>query len=130
MPHLIYEATPAIRKAIDFPTMARTVHELLAATGHAVLDELKSRLYAADEFLAGDDPSGEFIVVRLVLSKARSPQIQRSMGEVVHDAIESAIAPAAGDRWWQCCVFVVDASGDPYIKSISGSHRISMAGVA
>jgi hypothetical protein len=51
------------------------------------------------------------------------------MGETVHDAVREAVANDVGDGWWQCCVFVVDASAEPYLKSVSGRHRGALADV-
>ncbi|PVX85933.1 5-carboxymethyl-2-hydroxymuconate isomerase [Paraburkholderia unamae] len=128
VPHLIFEVTPAIHRAINFPFLARTIHERLAATGHAVLDELKSRMYATDEYLAGNDPDGEFVVVRLFLSKERPQSAQRAMGQVIHDAIREAVVSAGVAGWWQCCVFVMDFSAAPYVKTVSGTdHETSPA---
>ncbi|MFD1557493.1 5-carboxymethyl-2-hydroxymuconate Delta-isomerase [Paraburkholderia silviterrae] len=130
MPHLIFEATPVIRRVIDFPQLAKAIHQGLASAGHALLGDLKSRLYDADAFLAGDDPSGQFIVVRLFLTKPRPPLIQRAMGQLIHDAIHEAIAHAGLDGWWQCCVLVIDASGAPYIKTVSQNDGVAREAVA
>lgn len=69
MPHLIIEATPHIARLLDFRSLMGALHEQLAAQGHALLAELKSRVHTADQFLSGNDPTHEFIVVRLLLTK-------------------------------------------------------------
>ena len=45
MPHIVIESTPRLFVAIDFVTLFSAVHHRLAADGHAVLDDFKSRVH-------------------------------------------------------------------------------------
>ncbi|WP_186045586.1 5-carboxymethyl-2-hydroxymuconate Delta-isomerase [Burkholderia gladioli] len=118
MPHLIFESTPQLAESIDFPSLMLDVHANLARNGYATLSDLKSRSYEAEGFLAGDDATAQFIVVRLLLTKTRTASVQHAMGQLIHDAVRAAIERAGVGGSWQCAVLVVDESGAPYIKTV------------
>ncbi|KVS35459.1 hypothetical protein LGN07_28465 [Burkholderia cepacia] len=123
MPHLIIESTPGIARLIDFRSLTSTLHERLAAQGHALLAELKSRIYTAEQFLSGDDPTNEFVVVRLLLTKPRSEPVLHEMGRLIHDVVRDDVERIQPEFDWQCCVLVCDFSGAPYIKTVrDGTH--------
>ncbi|RQR34444.1 hypothetical protein DIE23_12545 [Burkholderia sp. Bp9143] len=123
MPHLIIESTPLIARLVDFRSLMGTLHERLAAQGHALLAELKSRAYTADQFLSGDDPTNEFIVVRLLLTKPRTEPVLHDMGRLIHDVVRDVVERVEPAFGWQCCVLVCDFSGSPYIKTVrDGTH--------
>ncbi|WP_431228770.1 5-carboxymethyl-2-hydroxymuconate Delta-isomerase [Burkholderia contaminans] len=123
MPHLIIESTPHIARVLDFRSLTGLLHEQLAAQGHALLAELKSRVYTADQFLSGDDPTHEFIVVRLLLTKPRSEPVLHDMGRLIHDVVRDAVERGEPAFGWQCCVLVCDFSGAPYIKTVRDGTR-------
>ncbi|CAB3758223.1 hypothetical protein B7G54_17965 [Burkholderia puraquae] len=123
MPHLIIESTPRIARLVDFRSLMGALHERLAAQGHALLAELKSRVYTADQFLSGDDPAHEFIVVRLLLTKPRSEPVLHDMGRLIHDVVRDVVERVEPAFGWQCCVLVCDFSGAPYIKTIRDAAR-------
>jgi 5-carboxymethyl-2-hydroxymuconate isomerase len=53
MPHIVIESTPRLFVAIDFVTLFSAVHHRLAADGHAVLDDFKSRVHVRLAWLTG-----------------------------------------------------------------------------
>lgn len=118
MPHLIIESTPQIARRVDFQSLMATLHARLAAQGHARLSELKTRIYIVDQFLSGDDPLSEFVVVRLLLTRPRSDQVLDEMGALIHDVVLETVDRAKPATTWQCCVLVCDFSGAPYIKTV------------
>ena len=118
MPHLIFETTPQLSRAIDFPALMRTIHEQLVTRGYAVLVDLKSRLHAAEHYLIGDDLTAQFLVIRLILTKSRDKQTQQAMGELVHNIARDVIEKIGLSVGWQCSVLVIDSSRAPYLKTV------------
>jgi 5-carboxymethyl-2-hydroxymuconate isomerase len=119
MPHIVIESTPRLFVAIDFVALFSALHRRLAADGHAVLDDFKSRVHVTDRYLAGDDPDAEFVVARLVTTNPRPKTTQRAMAALIHDALRAAIEAAPRSYWWQCCVLIEPFDKADYLKTDS-----------
>jgi 5-carboxymethyl-2-hydroxymuconate isomerase len=119
MPHIVIESTPRLFVAIDFVALFSAVHHRLAADGHAVLDDFKSRVHVTDRYLAGDDPDAEFVVARLVTTNPRPKTTQRAMAALIHDALRAAIEAEPRSYWWQCCVLIEPFDKADYLKTDS-----------
>jgi 5-carboxymethyl-2-hydroxymuconate isomerase len=119
MPHIVIESTPRLSAAIDFVALFSAVHHRIAADGHAVLDDFKSRVHITNRHLAGDDTEAEFVVARLVTTNPRPKHAQRAMAAVIHDALRAAIEAEPRPYWWQCCVLIEPFDKADYLKTDS-----------
>lgn len=119
MPHITYEAAPKLADGVDWRALMRATHSVAASAGPAELDDCKSRLIRTDQHLAGGDPAGEFVVARLLMTRPRPPEAQRSLAALVHERLRAAVAGAAGGSWWQACVVAETAPAEAYLRSDS-----------
>ncbi len=119
MPHIVVEATSRLRAAIDFKDVFAKIHSQLSERSYARLQDLKSRVLSADLHLAGDDPDGEFLVVRLITTNPRPKETEQAMAQIVHDALREALIAASPPFWWQCCVLIETFDRQDYIRSDS-----------
>jgi 5-carboxymethyl-2-hydroxymuconate isomerase len=119
MPHILIESTPRLCAAIDFVALLSAVHHRIAADGHAMLDDFKSRVHVADRHLAGDDTDAEFVVARLVTTNPRPKAAQRAMAALIHGALRAAIEAKPRPYWWQCCVLIEPFDKADYLKTDS-----------
>ena len=126
MPHITIEATLALAEAIDFVPLFAAIHERLAAEGHGLRDDFKSRMLVARQHLAGVDRHAEFVVARLITTVPRPKTVQRDMARIIHDLLTEAIRSSAPACWWQCCVLNEPFEADDYFKT--NSARLTPVG--
>jgi 5-carboxymethyl-2-hydroxymuconate isomerase len=91
MPHIIVEATPRLGSSLDFEALFSAIHLRISESGHAELNDFKSRVHVTAYHLAGNDAEGEFIVARLVTTNPRPKSTQQAMVQVIHDMLRTAI---------------------------------------
>jgi 5-carboxymethyl-2-hydroxymuconate isomerase len=119
MPHIVIESTPRLSVAVNFVALFSALHHRLAADGHAVLDDFKSRVHVTDLHLAGNDRQAEFVVVRLITTNPRPKDAQRAMATMIHDVLRAAIEAEPRPYWWQCCVLIEPFDKANYLKTDS-----------
>lgn len=117
MPHITYEASDALARKIDWRTLMAETHDAIAATGHAVIDDLKSRMIHTAAHRAGNDPAAEFVVARLTTTKPRPDEARQAIAAIIHAKLEAAILAATPDIWWQAGVIDEQVVPKDYIKS-------------
>jgi 5-carboxymethyl-2-hydroxymuconate isomerase len=117
MPHITYEATGALALAIDWPALMTETHHAIAATGHAAITDLKSRMVHTAAHLAGDHPAAEFVVARLTTTKPRPDAARQEIARIIHARLEAAITAVASNIWWQACVLDEQVAPQDYVKS-------------
>lgn len=106
MPHIIIEATSKLLGQINPGALLEELHRGLSDNGWARLEDLKSRVHASSNYLAGGDISAEFIVCRLVTTKPRAQAELDEMGSFILNALRRRVEVVAPSYWWQCCVFI------------------------
>jgi len=117
MPHITYEASATLAQTIDWRGLMTETHHAVAATGHAVIGDLKSRMIHTAAHLAGDDPSAEFVIARLTTTKPRPDEARHAIARIIHEKLEAAILAATPDIWWQAGVIDEQVVPTDYIKS-------------
>ncbi|CAM2157336.1 5-carboxymethyl-2-hydroxymuconate isomerase [Pararobbsia alpina] len=128
MPHIQIEATPEIAKLLDFSAMLKSIHHELDALGYGRRDDFKSRVHITNQALAGDDPQGQFVVARLIMTNPRPASMQRDMARVIHDTLRAGIEAHQPSFWWQCCVLIEMFDASSYFKT--DSHMLAAATLA
>jgi 5-carboxymethyl-2-hydroxymuconate isomerase len=119
MPHITVEATPGIAHALEFRQVFSDIHHRLGREGHGKLEDFKSRVLVTQTHLAADDPTGEYIVARLITTHPRPLSTQREMARVVHEMLSAAIEARHFEFPWQCCVLNEAHLAEDYFKSLS-----------
>jgi 5-carboxymethyl-2-hydroxymuconate isomerase len=123
MPHIVFECTPQLATDLDFDTLMSSVHQELAQSGHARLEDLKSRVHVTDTYLAAQEPRAQFVVARLITTNPRPHQIRQEMAQIIHDYLRCAIEQEPRSYWWQCCVLIEAFDRSDYLKT--DSHELS-----
>jgi hypothetical protein len=98
----------------------------IAEAGHAELNDFKSRLLVADDYLAGEDSAAEFVVARLVTTNPRPKQVQQAMAQIIHDTLRTAIEAEPRAYWWQCCVLIEPFEKQDYLKTDSRVQGVTV----
>lgn len=124
MPHIVFEVTREMSSQLNFDAIMSDIHQQLAGLGHARMDDLKSRVHVSDTSLAGTDSGAQFVVARLTMTNPRSAEVQREMGQVIHDHVRRAIEARKPDFWWQCCVLLETIDKSHYVKTDSRQPSI------
>ena len=119
MPHIIVEATPRLSAALNFRTLFSLMHRRITESGHAELNDFKSRVHVTAHHLAGEDGEGEFVVARLATTNPRPKLTRRAMAQVIHDVLRRAIESERLPYWWQCCVLIETFDKQDYLKTDS-----------
>jgi 5-carboxymethyl-2-hydroxymuconate isomerase len=91
MSYIIVEATRRLARSLDFVALFSAIHHRIAESGHAELNDFKSRVHITDRNPAGENAEGEFVVARLVTTNPRPKSTQQAMAQVVHDVLRTAI---------------------------------------
>jgi 5-carboxymethyl-2-hydroxymuconate isomerase len=123
MPHIVFEATRELSQRLNFDAVLSGIHRQLAELGYARMEDLKSRVYVSDTSLAGEDPRAQYVVARLTTTNPRPPEVQREMGQVIHEHVVRAIEERKPDFWWQCCVLIEAIDRSNYVKADSRFPR-------
>jgi 5-carboxymethyl-2-hydroxymuconate isomerase len=119
MPHIVVETAPRFATILDFVALFSVIHQRIADSGHAALNDFKSRVHITDRHLAGREADGEFVVARLVTTNPRPRAMQRAIAEVIHDTLRDAIESEPRPFWWQCCVPIEPFDKEAYLKTDS-----------
>jgi 5-carboxymethyl-2-hydroxymuconate isomerase len=122
MPHLVFEATPDLARAIDFNKLLRTVHDAFSTRGYAKIATIRSRVFIAEYALSGDDEREQFVICSMRTTVARPEEMDEAMAQCIHDAIKEAIEQSAFDGPWRCGVFREYVPGERFVKSNGGAR--------
>jgi 5-carboxymethyl-2-hydroxymuconate isomerase len=122
MPHLVFEATADLARAIDFNTLLRTIHDTFSARGYAKISTIRSRVFIADYALSGDDEREQFVICSMRTTVARAAEMEQGMAQCIHDAITEAIGRSEFNGPWQCGVFREYVPGERFVKSSGGAR--------
>jgi 5-carboxymethyl-2-hydroxymuconate isomerase len=116
VPHLRFEVDAELARALDWSTLTREIHRDLASRGWAALDDLKSRVVVCAFTAAGDLGSSQQIVVTLITTNPRPPEVRRAMTACVLAHLERAVTAIGPRHWTQCCVFLQATDRSDYAK--------------
>lgn len=119
MPHIVVEATSRLATTLDFASLLSDIHQRIADSGDAKLNDFKSRVHVTDRHLAGTDFDAEFLVARLITTNPRPKSTQRAMAQIIHDVMRDAIEREPRPYWWQCCVLIEPFEKADYLKTDS-----------
>jgi 5-carboxymethyl-2-hydroxymuconate isomerase len=119
MPHIIVEATPRLGAALDLRALFSLMHRRIVESGHAELNDFKSRVHVTAHHLTGEDGEGEFVVARLAITNPRPKSTLRAMAQVIHDVLRTATESEQRPYWWQCRVLIETFDKQDYRKADS-----------
>jgi 5-carboxymethyl-2-hydroxymuconate isomerase len=117
MPHIVFEISPVLARALELKGMLRSIHEGFEQRGYANAAAVRSRVMIADVALSGTDENEQFAIATMRTTVPRPARIEQEMAQYVHDAIVRAIAASAFNGTWQCGVFRHTIPGELFIKS-------------
>lgn len=122
MPHLFFEHSANL-PAVDFPSLALPLHEILAEKAGARLGDCKSRWRRTDDFLVGNDESEQaFLHLAIDLLAGRPQAVLLEIGKAALEALGTAVRAQIGDQpeldEIQISVEVREMSREGYFKEL------------
>ncbi len=124
MAHLTIEYSANVAESVDMARVVSAAHEAALATGVFAVGGMRTRAARRDLFIVADgDADNGFIDVRLLMGAGREPEVVRTAGQHIFDAIVATVAAESGDIPLAISLYVFTA--DPVLSwKQNNLHRL------
>lgn len=117
MPHAVIEFSANLAEVMQATKATAAVHQAMIASGlFAVPADIKTRAYAAQDFLVGElGQQGSFVHVTISLLEGRTIAQKQALTDLVRDALQQLLPTVE-----QLSVDIRDMTKDTYRKAVRG----------
>jgi 5-carboxymethyl-2-hydroxymuconate isomerase len=117
MPHAVIEFSANLAEVMQATKATAAVHQAMMASGlFAVPADIKTRAYAAQDFLVGElGQQGCFVHVTISLLEGRTIAQKQALTDLVRDALQQLLPTVE-----QLSVDIRDMTKDTYRKAVRG----------
>lgn len=87
MPHIIVEYSSILKTSFSIASLLHDLHHSIDGMHNVTLDRIKTRAYASDDFLVGEDKDVSYFVhINLRLMPGRTDEQRRELSDALHKA--------------------------------------------
>jgi len=118
MPHAVIEFSANLTEVVQATKATAAVHQAMIASGlFAVPADIKTRAYAAQDFLVGElgQQQGSFVHVTISLLEGRTIAQKQALTDLVRNALQQLLPTVE-----QLSVDIRDMTKDTYRKAVRG----------
>ena len=92
MPHVVIEYSSNIEQSVKMGNIAMRAHDLLIATGLFNTADIKTRTYATQDYLVGEQgPDGCFAHISVAIMEGRPLEKRQALSEALRDMLAEAL---------------------------------------
>lgn len=116
MPHLIIEYSANVRSLVSPAELVKIGHKVMIESGLFSIPDIKSRAYAAEDYLVGEKGNdGSFVHVTVYQLEGRSTQQKQDLSEALRDALKVPL-----EKVDQLSIDIRELAKDTYRKYVGG----------
>lgn len=126
MPHIILEHSSNIVEKSDFKNVFKKLHDVMMEFGVFTLNDIKSRVYSADNFFIADGaPHHAFVHCEVGILSGRNQEMREKLSEKLIGVLKDEFQDSLHERHCIVSLEVRELDRDTYRKVISAHASTS-----